>query len=1047
MVNRRLNAGKVGVPVAKLPPKDKEEVEFEKFKTPGPSEYDVAKADRQRYSNSPAWSIKEDVSVSGDEGDSSKPLKGRVFNETTVSPGPVYNIPPLIGNKSGVFEGGKMNSPMYSLSGRPADPKNSNFPGPGAYKTIDASVYKQKSPNYSLSGRTLMPGDHTIKPGPGAHSPEKMAFFASPNKVYILFERYFGKYLNKYEGNHIPVGWLHWMGLIMNTRFYNYSLNINGAKVKHGDSYEKDYFSDLIVNDSLAFLRESRVQHPEDPVMLVLSFPAPHGPEDSAPQYSHMFFNVTTHHTPSYDFAPNADKQWLLQVTEPMEPLHKKFTDILMTKRLQTLLSVDDGVEKICNTLKSLGELDNTYIFYTSDHGYHLGQFGLLKGKSMPFEFDTRVPFFVRGPGIQPGSEIPNIVLNIDLAPTFLDIAGVLPPSHMDGKSFYKVLLRSGRYSRNQELSPVNWRDTFLIERGKPANNHGGKAHSRNGGLIAWHSKKERVSQICSYSEFQGPCKEFQKWTCFKEGNRWRMKKCRSAGMGVLKNGVCICDDKDNPKKKRNEKNEERQKKENLNRKGYQRRSLDEMEPASSVNTTAGETSYMDVDVDAINKMVNKIEMSKLDDVIADISTELFNLEHAETEPREILSSTSPLPSVTTTMPTPVKITEEVPSSQKGEEVRCQVTESLELNCSSSASSHPIEAWHESKAFLDEQIDLLKEQLSRLKTLRKSLKKKRPDLFIYDEKNKEGNDSSSEPEGYEESNALSEPDIFQEGDFDWDYSSTVASGAHVPDEGEGQEEIQCVCDAKTYQGWMERQRLSEVLEVQELARKRLKAERKAKKERRLSRKRNTEACNKEKVNCFSHDNDHWKTPPYWNGGPLCACINANNNTYACLRTINDTHNILYCEFQYDFVMFFNLNIDPFQLRNIAPMLSEEEEKYLHSQLEYLHSCKGAKDCTVRNEITPRQRAYRERQALRQESSHGEAGDGRAAEMAETSTKASSPSSTEAFIYGYSPIPLISKSFGSYDSMMSVYLILLKVILTYSCHSELFCSSWALGLFF
>lgn len=93
------------------------------------------------------------------------------------------------------------------------------------------------------------------------------------------------------------------------------------------------------------------------------------------------------------------------------------------------------------------------------------------------------------------------------------------------------------------------------------------------------------------------------------------------------------------------------------------------------------------------------------------------------------------------------------------------------------------------------------------------------------------------------------------------------------------------------------------------AKRRTKEERMRKRERKQRKKAKLEKeCLSEKMNCFSHDNDHWRTAPFWTSGPFCFCMNANNNTYSCVRTINSTHNLLYCEFTTGLITYYNLRI-------------------------------------------------------------------------------------------------------------------------------------------
>ncbi|GMR32696.1 hypothetical protein PMAYCL1PPCAC_02891, partial [Pristionchus mayeri] len=326
---------------------------------------------------------------------------------------------------------------------------------------------------------------------------------------------YYGKYLNEYDGSYVPPGWDDWHGLVHNSRFYNYTLNVNGERQKFGFDYEKDYLTDVVTNRSIEFIDRIATRKGR-PFLLVLSYPAPHGPEDPAPQYTASFPDIDSHRTPAWNYAPNPDKQWLLQRTGKMEPVHVAFTDLLHRRRLQTLQSVDEGVERIIHLLRDKSVLSSTYLIFTSDHGYHLGQFGLIKGKNMPYEFDIRVPFFIRGPGIERNTTVRKPVANIDIAPTVVDMMGGVIPSHMDGRSILDIV------SDNREM--VEWRDTLLIERGKMPRMK--SIRDRLERQKERFSKRERVRMECMKKKWQQDCAHGQIFRCLWEKMDWVVKRC-----------------------------------------------------------------------------------------------------------------------------------------------------------------------------------------------------------------------------------------------------------------------------------------------------------------------------------------------------------------------------------------------------------------------------------------------------------------------------------------------------------------------------------------
>lgn len=292
------------------------------------------------------------------------------------------------------------------------------------------------------------------------------------NAGYKTF--YAGKYLNQYGlgGNDlsVPEGWDEWAGLVGNSKYYNYKLSVNGKLEEHHNNYENDYFTDVIKRKALSYLDNYKqntlknVDGDEAPFLMVVSNSAPHGPFTPAPQYKNNFSEYFAPRTDAFNYVKDVEteKHWILRVAPtPLTDDIVALVDDVARDRWRTLLSVDDQVDEIMRKLEELELLDNTYILYTSDHGYHLGTFALPWDKRMNYETDLRIPLYIRGPGITQKQKIEDIAINIDLAATIMDMAGETL-ENTDGKSLLPFIQGNNKPGLNG-FNEDNDRDKFLV--------------------------------------------------------------------------------------------------------------------------------------------------------------------------------------------------------------------------------------------------------------------------------------------------------------------------------------------------------------------------------------------------------------------------------------------------------------------------------------------------------------------------------------------------------------------------------------------------------
>jgi N-acetylglucosamine-6-sulfatase len=264
---------------------------------------------------------------------------------------------------------------------------------------------------------------------------------------------YVGKYLNEYGqflNDPVPPGWDDWFGY--GGKYYTYAVNDNGTVVNFGTDPE-DYSTDVFRDRAVAELGGA-LAGPE-PVFLMFNPYSPHVPATPADRHLGLCNGLPNLRPPSYNEPDVSDKPGFVNKRPQLTAEQIAAEDALNRDRACALKAMDEAVDAIIDTLVAGDALDNTVIIYTGDNGRPSGEHRLLDKKKCVYEPCARVPLIIYSPTLYPDPQvIEELVVNLDLPATILDLAEIAVPSSFDGQSLLPLL----------DGSAGDWREEVLLE-------------------------------------------------------------------------------------------------------------------------------------------------------------------------------------------------------------------------------------------------------------------------------------------------------------------------------------------------------------------------------------------------------------------------------------------------------------------------------------------------------------------------------------------------------------------------------------------------------